>query len=82
MKKKLSELTCFEMAMICHKQECCTSCPLYSYRQSACRVNGFTPVVSVVMFGEDIIEYDLSIVQTPARETITQAVREEFFEDR
>ena len=82
MKKKFCDLSLIEVATICHKQDCCSSCPLYSYSFQKCKISGFTPVVSAVKFGEEEINYDLSIVQTPARETISQAVREEFFEDR
>ena len=82
MKKKLSEMTLFELAFMCHKQDSCNTCPLYCHRHSGCKVAHFTPVVSVVKFGDDIIDVDLSIPPSPVRETITQAVREEFFEDR
>lgn len=82
MKKKLSEMTLLDLANICHRQDSCIYCPLYCHRNEGCKVAHLTPAISLIHYGEEEISYDLSSANVPVRETITQAVREEFFEDR
>ena len=82
MKKKLSEVSLFELAALCHKQDSCCYCPLFQCDLGKCKSRDYTPAVSLIKFGDDEIDIDLSIPSMPIRETISQETREEFFEDR